>query len=180
MRYCLPETFATDRYALRRVQPEDAPAIFEAYVQDPEVTRFVGWRPHGALADTRAYLANCGKEWDAGTGFPAVVFAKGAPGDLMGLFHPHLHRHRVTYGYVLRRSAWGQGCASEVLRWLVDHALSHPDIFRAEAFCDKDHTASARVMEKAGLRREGVLRRYFLHPNISDTPRDCWMYAKVR
>jgi len=35
-------------------------------------------------------------------------------------------------------------------------------------------------MEKAGMTFEGVLRQYFVHPNISSEPRDCRMYAKVR
>ena len=38
----------------------------------------------------------------------------------------------------------------------------------------------ARVLEKAGLQREGLLRRWMLHPNVSDRPRDCYCYSKVR
>jgi RimJ/RimL family protein N-acetyltransferase len=46
--------------------------------------------------------------------------------------------------------------------------------------CDVDNIASARVMEKAGLTLEGRLRRWLVHPNISDEPRDCLGYARVR
>lgn len=81
---------------------------------------------------------------------------------------------------MLARRSWGQGCASEVLAELVVHALAHPAIFRAEAFCDMRNVASARVMEKAGMAREAVLRRYFVHPNISPEPSDCFLYAHVR
>jgi RimJ/RimL family protein N-acetyltransferase len=35
-------------------------------------------------------------------------------------------------------------------------------------------------MEKAGMEREGILRRYFRHPSISEAPRDCVIYSKVR
>src|SRR5207248_6686005 len=35
-------------------------------------------------------------------------------------------------------------------------------------------------LEKAGFVREGLLRRWQLHPNISDEPRDCYSYARVR
>lgn len=96
------------------------------------------------------------------------------------MFHPRLLGHRVSYGYVLRQSAWGKGCASEVMRWLVAHALSHSQVFRAEAFCDVENLASARVLEEAGMEREGIMRRYFRHPNISAIPRDCFLYSKVR
>ena len=51
---------------------------------------------------------------------------------------------------------------------------------RAAAICDIDNQASARVMEKAGMNFEGVLRRHTLHPNIAPEPRDCRMYAKVK
>ena len=53
-------------------------------------------------------------------------------------------------------------------------------IFRIWAVCDLDNFASARVLEKAGMQREGVLRRYILHPNISSEPRDVYCYATVR
>jgi hypothetical protein len=35
-------------------------------------------------------------------------------------------------------------------------------------------------MQKAGLIREGVLRRWMVHPNLGDEPRDCLSYARVR
>lgn len=69
---------------------------------------------------------------------------------------------------------------TEALSTVVDWALTQPDVWRASAFCDVEHVASARVMEKAGLTFEGVLRRYFIHPQISPEPRDCKLYAKVR
>ena len=48
------------------------------------------------------------------------------------------------------------------------------------AVCDVDNPASARVMETAGVAREGKLRRWALHPNVSQTPRDFWCYARVK
>jgi len=48
------------------------------------------------------------------------------------------------------------------------------------AVCDVENIASARVMEKAGLSREGVLRRWLVHPNLGPEPRDCYGYARVR
>ena len=90
-------------------------------------------------------------------------------------------RHlRVEFGYVLARQHWGHGYMTEALSTLVDWALDQPKIWRVSAICDMDNSASAKVMEKAGMVFEGVLRRYFVHPNVSPEPRDCRMYAKVR
>lgn len=170
--YRLPAEFETDRYHLRRLQADDAQAIFDGYATDEEVTRFLGWKPHQSIADTSMFLEIAKAEWDVGTGFPVVTFDQ-VSGELMGMFHPRVIDHRVIHGYVLRRSAWGRGCATEVMCWLVEHALGHPMVHRAEAFCDIDNHASARVMQKAGMEYEGILRRYFRHPNLSESPRDC-------
>jgi len=178
--YRIPDQTETDRYALRRVVPSDAAPIFYGYATDRSVTRYLGWRPHTSLAETTAFIERVSPEWDTGRGFPMVVCPHSEPESPIGMFHAHVRGSTMNYSYVLRANAWGKGCATEVLRWLVDHALNHQDIFRAQAFCDVENSASARVMEKAGMSREGILRRYFLHPNVSDTPRDCLIYAKVK
>jgi ribosomal-protein-alanine N-acetyltransferase len=81
---------------------------------------------------------------------------------------------------VLARPWWGQGLMTEALTEVVGWALSQPSIFRISAVCDVENVASARVMEKCGLFREGVLRRYLVHPSLGSEPRDCFSYARVR
>ena len=87
---------------------------------------------------------------------------------------------KIEVGYALARPYWGKGYMTEVLCAVIDWAFTQPDIFRVQAFCDVDNLGSARVMEKAGMQREGTLRRYVLHPNLSDEPRDAYMYAIVK
>ena len=69
---------------------------------------------------------------------------------------------------------------AEALREIVRWALAQPTIFRIGAVCDVENIRSARVMEKAGLVREGMLRRYLIHPGMDKEPRDCFSYARVR
>jgi RimJ/RimL family protein N-acetyltransferase len=69
---------------------------------------------------------------------------------------------------------------TEVLSEVAAWALRQPSIFRISAVCDVDNVGSARVLEKSGCAREGVLRRWLVHPNVSDDPRDCYSYARVR
>ncbi|MDP9309700.1 MAG: GNAT family N-acetyltransferase, partial [Chloroflexota bacterium] len=86
----------------------------------------------------------------------------------------------VSLGYVLMRAAWGQGLMPEATAAVMNWALAQPEIFRVWALCDIENRASARVLEKVGMQREGLMGRGVLHPNISDEPRDCWLYAKVK
>jgi len=63
-----------------------------------------------------------------------------------------------------------------VTSWL----LQQPDIYRVFATCDVENPASARVMEKVGMVREGILRRNSIHPSIGNEPRDSLIYAIVK
>ncbi|WP_348646358.1 GNAT family N-acetyltransferase [Rhizobium leguminosarum] len=179
-KYRLPEEFVTDRFLVRRIVPSDAQAIFDGWNSDPEVTKYLTWKPHAELPQTLEAAERSHCEWEAGTAFPAVICLRDQPRELVGRVDARPAGHKVSYGWLIRRDHWGNGIASEVVRWAVDHALSHPLIFRTEASCDVMNGASARVMEKAGMTKEAFLQRYLLHPNISDVPRDAFLYSKVR
>ncbi|ACM31409.1 GNAT family N-acetyltransferase [Rhizobium rhizogenes] len=178
--YRLPEKFETQRHLVRRIRLSDAEAIFAGWATDPEVTKYPVWRPHADISQAHDLTKHGDQEWQNGTSFPGVISPRGTPTELIGMIPPRLNSSRVSYGWLIRRDYWGQGVASEVVRWVVEHALSQPAIFRAEATCDVENIASARVMEKAGMMREGLLLRYTLHPNISNEPRDSLLYARVR
>jgi len=50
-----PERFESERVVLRKPRMEDAPAIFEGYAQDLEVTRYLTWKPHRYIRETEEY-----------------------------------------------------------------------------------------------------------------------------
>jgi [ribosomal protein S5]-alanine N-acetyltransferase len=175
----LPDRFETARLILRPIAAEDAPAIFAGYAQDREVARFVTWRPHQDRADTAAYIARCVAAPAERSRTYALIGREA--GQLLGAFD--LRRpepHRLDCGYVLARAEWGRGLMTEALTEVALWAMQQHDIWRIGAVCDVGNRASARVMEKAGLAREGILRRWIIHPNISSEPRDCFSYARVR
>jgi ribosomal-protein-alanine N-acetyltransferase len=158
---------------------DDAPVIFETYAQDPEVTRYLVWKPHKNLRETEQFLLACGELWRTGKDFAYAITLK-ENDRLIGMLGLHPMGLKFEVGYALARPYWGKGYMTEVLRAVVNWAFAQPDIFRVQAFCDVDNIGSARVMEKAGMAREGLLRRYVLHPNISDEPRDVYLYAVVK
>ena len=175
----LPTQFTTARLTLRKPELADAPALFTTYAQDPAVTRFLVWRPHSNLATTQAYLEHCVAAWQAHTEY-CYVLTERAQARLVGMISVRVRDWSASLGYVLARSAWGQGIMPEAAQAVSDYVLAQPAMYRVWAMCDVDNTASARVMEKIGMLREGLMRRGVLHPNISSAPRDCLVYAKVK
>ena len=174
-----PERIETERLVLRKPRMEDAPVIFEAYAQDPVVTRYLVWRPHKHVGETKDFLKRCLDVWEKGTNFPYALMLK-ENNQLIGMLEIHAKDFIVEIGYGMARSHWSKGYMTEALRTVIDWAFTQPEIFRAQAICDIENIGSARVMEKVDMEREGLLRRYVLHPNISDEPRDAYLYAIVK
>jgi RimJ/RimL family protein N-acetyltransferase len=174
-----PERFETERLFLRKPGTDDANAIFSAYAQDPKVTPYLTWRPHKSVEETHAILEQILKLWTAGEAYSFAIIVKDSDA-LIGMIAMHPDGLSIGIGYVLARPHWGQGYMTEAVRKVADWAIHQPDIYRVFATCDMENLASARVMEKAGMQREGILRKYIVHPNISDVPRDSYIYAIVK
>jgi [ribosomal protein S5]-alanine N-acetyltransferase len=175
----LPESFETARLILRPIARGDALAIFAGYAQDPEVVRYLTWRPHRTLAETESYIGRCLAASPSRSRTYALIGR--TDGRLRGAFE--LRRpepHRLDCGYVLARAQWGRGLMTEALSDVALWAMRQESIWRIGAVCDVENPASARVMEKAGLEREGILRRWLVHPTLGPEPRDCFSYALVR
>jgi RimJ/RimL family protein N-acetyltransferase len=174
-----PDVLHTPRLMLRPIALEDAEPIFDTYGQDPEVTRFVVWRPHQKIEDAEAFVSQCISRSPEASRTYALCDREGRTlRGVLGL--TQIKPHHVEFGYALARRWWGQGLMTEALIMAVDWAFAQPGNFRVSGVCDVENIASARVMEKAGLVREGRLRRWIVHPNISEYPRDCFSYAKAR
>lgn len=174
-----PETVETARLRLRRPVLADAPALFERYTRDPEVTRYLTWRPHEDVTRTEAFLQRCAAVWETGEAFPWVIVLR-TGNEPVGMIELRMQGHRAEVGYVLARSHWNQGYMTEAARAIVEWALSQPEVFRVWAVCDVENIASARLLEKVGMRRECVLGRWIVHPNVSKEPRDCYCYAVTK
>jgi ribosomal-protein-alanine N-acetyltransferase len=158
---------------------DDAPEMFARYTRDPDVTRTLTWRPHESIERTRRFLRRCLAGVAAGTVVPWLVTERGDDRPI-GMIELRPAGHRAELGYVLARPWWGRGLMTEAATAVMAWALVDPVIFRVWAVTDVDNLRSARVLEKAGMQREGLLRRWVVHPALGPEPRDCWCFARVR
>ncbi|MBX3750856.1 MAG: GNAT family N-acetyltransferase [Opitutaceae bacterium] len=175
----LPATFDTERLRFQQPSADDAPAVFANWATDSEVTRYLVWRPHQEVGTVTAYLASCQTGWDKGREFTWLLRERSSRQPI-GAVAARPNGHRIEVGYVLGRRWWGQGYMTEALRRLIDECFRHESIHRVWAYCDCENPASARVMEKSGMIKEGKLHTWAVHPNVSSIPRDCWCYAITR
>lgn len=169
----------TERLALRPPRLDDAAAIFRNYAQDHEVTRYLVWRPHNRVEETASFLHNCLGGWGSGREFTWVVTLVGSD-EPIGMVACRRSEYKADIGYVLARKYWGQGIMTEAASRVVNWIFALPEVYRVWAVCDVGNPASARVLENLGMVREGILRRWIVHPNVSHEPRDCFVYASVK
>ena len=175
-----PRSLRTARLLLRAPVIEDAAVLFAQYTSKPHIPKYMSWVAHTHVDQTIAFVKHCIAGWADGSNFEYVIELEGNVQNPIGMIGMHPKAHGVTLGYVIAEEFWNQGITSEALKALVDWSLAQSGVYRAQAFCDVENPASAKVMEKAGMTYEGTLHRYFVHPNLSDEPRDSLMYAKVR
>ena len=173
-----PESFATPRLFLRKPRADDAPVMFAGYAQDPEVVRYLTFRPHRDVKDAQDAIARSLENWDSGKSHTWLIFRRESE-QLIGAISAR-HDQGINFGYLLARPFWGQGFMSEALNAITEWAFAQPSIFRVWAVCDCENDSSARLLERNGFHQEGILRKWSLHPNLSDVPRDCYCYAKTR
>lgn len=137
----------------------------------PDVRRLAGDR---AIADTtlnvpHPYEAGMAEEWidsheslsdDGKAVICAITLRKddlliGAAGLTL-----HPEARRAELGYWVGRAYWGNGYATEAAAALMQWAFAALEVDRIYATHLTRNPASGRVMEKLGMRREGVLRRH--------------------
>jgi len=175
-----PKKFDAVRLHLRKPLISDAVPIFEQYAQDADVTKYLTWQPHKNLTDTKEFLRRCVNVWKEGIAFPWAIIRKSDQQFLGMIEIVGIDHAGVNVGYVLAKKYWGKGYIPEALKVIIEWSIQQEDIYRVWAICDTENIASARVMEKAGMQKEGILRRWLKLSNISKIPRDCFCYSIVK
>lgn len=79
--------------------------------------------------------------------------------------------------YCVGKPYWGNGYATEALTAVIDYAFEKMEYNRVQAFHRSKNQPSGRVLEKAGMKIEGILRKFLFHNNNFD---DCVLYAVLK
>jgi RimJ/RimL family protein N-acetyltransferase len=156
----LTDPLRTERLILRLFTNDDLEAVYDMQSR-PEVARYLYWSPRdrrGAADSLREKLKCARIEVEGDILNLAVTRARGGPviGDLMLHYVSAAHR-QAEIGYVFHPDAQGEGLATEAARAVVDLAFRELGVHRVFGQIDARNTASARVLERLGMRREAHL-----------------------
>lgn len=174
-----PEKLETERLVLRRARSDDAQALFDAYANDPQATRYLSWRTHESAVQTKEFLEDAESSWEDGSEFIWVLIPREETMPI-GALGAALSGHGVEIGYVLGRDWWGQRLMVEAVASVMDWLQRQPSVYRIWAYCEANHLRSIRILERSGMAYEGTLKRWIVLPNLADEPCDAKVFAWTR
>lgn len=150
----------THRLILRRFRIEDAKDMFENWASDPEVTRFLTWPAHTGIEVSEAVLNSWIARYGDGGFFNWAIEWK-ENGRVIGNIAAVSvvdQLETAEIGYCMGRAYWGRGIMPEALRAVTDYLFDAAGVNRVTACHDANNPKSGRVMQKAGMKFEGIMR----------------------
>lgn len=151
----------TPRLLLRPFCPEDAPAVRHlAGAREVALNTLNVPHPYGEGA-AESWIAGHREAWARGT---EAVFAitRAGDGELVGAMGLRLQPEHAAaeLGYWIGVPFWGNGYATEAARAVLAYGFGPLGLQRIYAHHFARNPASGRVLEKIGMREEGVLRQH--------------------
>jgi ribosomal-protein-alanine N-acetyltransferase len=169
--------FVGKRLRLRRLWVEDAPLVAE-WRSDP-----MYWGSHANVYDDTPdeWEKEAKKDWNSDQMDLLITDREsGEPLGMIGWFAPFNRSpifRGLEVGYQVHPSARGRGVATEATCILVNHLFNVRPVERIQATVVVGNEASYRVLERAGMKQEGVLRGVSF---VNGRYHDLHLYSIVR
>lgn len=151
----------TERLILRRFRIDDAEDMFKNWASDPEVTKFLTWPTHTGVDISKMVLSDWIPRYEDGGYFNWAMESK-ETGQVIGNISVVKLWEEIgaaEMGYCMSKAFWGRGLMPEALKAVMDYLFRVARMNRIAACHDVNNPKSGRVMEKAGMKLEGVLRQ---------------------
>lgn len=152
-------TLESDRLILRRFRLDDAEDMYKNWATDPLCNRYLEWNLHKNVEETRDLISMWIKEYDDNS-YNWIVELKNTHEVIGSITGVHIHKSdlNVEIGYCYGSKYWGNGYATEALKRVISFFLNDCHMHLVEAMHISGNPGSGRVMEKAGMQKEAVLK----------------------
>jgi len=132
---------------------------FVAYRSDPAVAEYQGWEAPYPVTKAIAFIQEMKLKAPAirGEWYQIAIELK-ASAEMIGDCAFHIlaeDAQQAEIGATLSRQHQGNGYAAEVLTRLLDYLFGELGLHRVRAICDTQNLASAKLLGRIGMRREG-------------------------
>jgi len=149
------KSIETTRLILRKFKEDDFTS-FHSYANCMENIIYMVWGP-STEEQTRSFINMAIKKADENPCANYQYAAVTKDGDiLIGACNLTLSGGEAEMGWFLHREYWKQGFGTEIGKALLKFGFEDLQLNRIRAHCDVENIGSYRVMEKIGMRCEGL------------------------
>ena len=148
----------TPRLLLRRFTMDDAQNMFDLWCNDPEVTRFLSWGPHGTIDNTKRLLKSWKQRYEDTMFYNWCIEFEGLPIGGIDLIMRSEKSLRAELGYCLSNRYKGRGLVTEAACAVLTFAFEDVGLHKICAKHDVENPASGRIMQKLGMWQEGYMK----------------------
>jgi len=149
----------TDRLVLKRHVLDDAEIMFKNWVTEKDVTKFLSWQPHKNVDETKQLLIDWIESYDKQDFYFWTIELKDSHelvGDISVVSLDEA-TESVELGYGIGSRWWGKGITAEAGRALVKFFFEEVKVKRVYAKHAAGNPNSGSVMQKMGMKKEGIL-----------------------
>lgn len=153
----------TERLILRDASVDDAEDMFE-YAKLEEVTKYLSWKPHLSVKDSKKILDALSKEAKEKDSyvFKAIVLKENDK--MIGTIDARIFGDGLKdaeFGYCLNPKYWNKGYMSEALKAFIQALHKERGVENVFGSFERENIASKRVMQKNEMYYYETVRRVF-------------------
>lgn len=155
------KTLETARLTLRRFELSDAACMWNNWANDPEVTEYLTWPAHENLGVTEFVLSHWVPSYEDSASYQWAIVPKdlGEPIGSIGAIDKRDDIDMISIGYCIGKKWWNRGYTTEALSTLIRFFFDEVGVNRIESWHDLRNVNSGKVMEKCGMKLEGIMRQ---------------------
>ena len=154
-------TLETERLILRRFTIDDTEPMFRNWASDQEVTKYLTWPTHTSIDVSKAAISGWLNLYSNDDHYSWTIVLKelSEPIGSIAAVKQDSETDMVHIGYCIGRNWWHKGYTSEALNRLVEFFFEEVGVHRIESRHDPRNPNSGKVLQKAGLQFEGIMRK---------------------
>lgn len=150
----------TERLILRQFEPADAETMFRNWASNPDVTEFLTWPTHSDVSITQSVLSDWIAKYSDPSTYNWAIELKEIHEIIGSIAAVRVYDNiaAVDIGYCMGKKWWGREIMPEALRAVIHFFFEEVGANRVAACHASTNPKSGRVMDKAGMKPEGILR----------------------
>lgn len=161
----------TNRLLLRRFIEDDITYAFNNWTSEDIVTKYLSWPTHGDINDTKIIINEWIKNYSNDSFYQWAIVLKDINEPIGSITVVSIDEDVENFeiGYCIGSKWWNKGYTSEAFNAIIPFLFEEVGCNKISAKHVLLNENSGKVMEKCGLKKEGILRQsYYSNNGVND------------